>query len=333
MKYASANPFHAHIRVVAIAGQAPGNERARGISKEEARGGLKRLQTAMGLTLLASAVSGSYLLATDRSLWLLAVSHAVGLVLIVVIDLMLGLMNLAASKRVYLPTIASAFLAVILQVGDVATAPQYGMTVSYLASYLFGLWAFDLLLGLQGVIIAFAVLGRPYARYLARRKSRRGRELDYSRRGFFRSFLGFAGLIGVGVVLGSVKLPAPPPTQTAASPVPSGLPSGAIANVNTMKLGAPVYFEYPSGYPNVLLSKADGTVSALSLLCTHVCCQCDYLPTDNVIACPCHGSAFDLDGTVLYGPAIEPLPKILVRVDPSGNVFPTGVSSLGPCHV
>ncbi|MDV3277390.1 MAG: Rieske 2Fe-2S domain-containing protein [Nitrososphaerales archaeon] len=303
-----------------------------GMNKERARSGLSRLQAFTGVLLLASTLSGAYLLYTDGSLWLLAVSHALGLVLIVAIDAVLGLMNLLSSRRVYLPTIAAAVLAIVLQLGDIATAPQYNMTVAYFASYLFGLWAFDLLLGLQAAILVLGAVGRPYAVYLARRKSRRGRELDYSRRGFLKSVVALAGLIGVGVVLGSVKLPTATGTPTT-SQTQSGLPSGAIANVNAMKPGSPVYFEYPAGYPNILTIKADGSLAALSILCTHVCCECEYVQSNSVIACPCHGSVFDLDGNVLTGPAIVPLPSISLRTDGSGNVFPTGVSSAGPCQV
>ena len=93
-----------------------------------------------------SAAAGVYLLATDGSLWILAVSHAVGLVIIVVLDVLLGVMNLIGSKRVYLASLAAASLGIVLQLGDIATAPQYNMTIAYFASYLFGLAAFDILL-------------------------------------------------------------------------------------------------------------------------------------------------------------------------------------------
>jgi Rieske Fe-S protein len=144
--------------------------------------------------------------------------------------------------------------------------------------------------------------------------------------------MALAGLIGVGVVLGSIKLPTPASTATTTQ-TQSGLPSGAIANVSAIKPGSPVYFEYPKGYPNILMMSADGSLSALSILCTHVCCECEYIRSNKVIACPCHGSVFDLSGSVVNGPAIVPLPSISLRTDGSGNVFPTGVSSAGPCQV
>ena len=304
------------------------------LNKETARRGFRRLQSVTGVLLLLSSAAGIYLLATDASLWLLAVSHAVGLVIIVLLDLVLGLYSLASAKSAYLPSIAAAFLGFVLQAGDVLTAPQYNMTISYFARYLFGLWSFDLLLGLQIAIVLVGVAGRPHAKYLARRKTRRGRELDYSRRTFVKAFVGFAGLVGLGAAIGSVKfaLPSSASTQTASSSQ-GGTVQGSVANVNKLQVGTPVYFEYPTGYPNALTKNTDGSLTALSILCTHVCCECEYVQSSGVIACPCHGSVFDLAGKVVSGPAIASLPSVSLRTDSSGNVFPTGVSSAGPCQV
>lgn len=302
-----------------------------GISRERARSGLQRVQTITGLLLLLSAGVAVFLLATDRSLWLLAVSHAVGLIMIVAVDATLGLLSFVSPKRAYVPSIAAAVLGFVLQLGDVFTAPQYGLTVTYFAEYLFGLWAFDLLLALQLTIVVVGVLGRPYAMHLARRRTRKGREMDVSRRGFLRSLAGIASAIGLGVLVSSIKLPAgtgQPTTSTQASG-----PTGSIANVNTLQAGASVQFEYPSGYPNVLMKKSDGSLLALSLLCTHVCCASTYDSQANEIYCPCHGSLFDSNGNVLRGPASSPLPQIQLRVDSAGNVFPVGISNPGPCNV
>ena len=309
---------------------------------------MRRVQRFFGLAFLLSAISGAYLLATDKSVWLLAISHAVGLVVIVAIDVVLGVLNLRLRRKIYLPSLAAALLGFMLQLGDVLTAPQYNMTMQYFASYLFGLWAFDLLLVLQLAIFSVGVAGRGYARELARRqKTKRARELGYSRRGFLKAIASFAGVIGVVVTLGSVKLPPPSPpssqssqttqaaqsarnSQPARTP-PTAKPSGAIANTSSLQVGSPVYFQYPKGYPNMLLKKADGTLVALSMLCTHVCCECSYEPSSSVIFCPCHGSTFDSTGNVLRGPAGSPLPTVELTIDGSGYIYPSGIKGSGPC--
>ncbi len=306
---------------------------AHSLNKETARRGLRRLQSVTGILLFLSSAVGIYLLATDASLWLLAASHAVGLVIIVVLDLVLGLYSLASAKSAYLPSIAAGLLGFVLQAGDVLTAPQYSMTIMYFARYLFALWAFDLLLVLQIGVVLVGVAGRPHARYLARRKTRRGRELDYSRRSFVKALVGFAGLVGLGTVIGSIKfaLPSSASTQTASN-AQSGTVQGSVANVNKLQVGTPAYFEYPSGYPNALIKNADGSLTGLSILCTHVCCECSFDAASNVFYCPCHGSVFDISGRVVRGPAVADLPTVQLKVDSSGNVFPTGISNPGPCH-
>lgn len=300
-----------------------------GSAKNTAVRGFRRIQLATGGMLLLSSAAGVYLLATDASLWLLAVSHAVGLVIIVVMDFVLGIYSLASSKSVYLPSIAAGVLGFVLQAGDVLTAPQYNMTVPYFARYLFGLGAFDLLLALQAGVVVAGVLGRPHARYLSRRKSKSQR-LDYTRRGFIRAAAGLAGLVGLGVLVGSVKLPA---LTSGTRTTTTGSVQGSVANVKDLQVGTPVYFEYPSGYPNALIKNADGSLTALSILCTHVCCECSFDAPSSTFYCPCHGSLFDSAGRVVRGPASTDLPTIQLTVDGAGNVFPTGVSNPGPCQV
>jgi cytochrome b6-f complex iron-sulfur subunit len=289
----------------------------------------------VGLLLFLSAGVGAFLLATDRSLWLLAVSHAVGLIIIVAIDIALGFVSFISWKRAYLPSITAALLGFVLQLGDIFTAPQYGLSVTYFADYLFGLWAFDLLLALQLAIMVVAMVGRPYALSLARRRTRKGRELNLTRRSFLKTLVGLASAVGLGVIVSSIRLPSGSnqTTQSSVTTSQSANAQGSVANVNNLRVGTPFQFEYPAGYPNVLLKKADGTLTALSLLCTHVCCVCSYDAASNVIYCPCHGSVFDADGNVIQGPASSALPKVELRIDGAGNIIPTGISNPGPCHV
>lgn len=56
----------------------------------------------------------------------------------------------------------------------------------------------------------------------------------------------------------------------------------------------------------------DGTVFAVSPVCTHMKCKVRWNGVENSWDCPCHGSRFAPDGTVLEGPAIEPLQRKLL---------------------
>jgi glycine/D-amino acid oxidase-like deaminating enzyme/nitrite reductase/ring-hydroxylating ferredoxin subunit len=51
----------------------------------------------------------------------------------------------------------------------------------------------------------------------------------------------------------------------------------------------------------------DGTLHALSATCTHLGCTVRFNDAERAWECPCHGSRFAVDGTVLQGPANRPL--------------------------
>ncbi|MEA5457127.1 FAD-dependent oxidoreductase [Sinomonas sp. JGH33] len=52
----------------------------------------------------------------------------------------------------------------------------------------------------------------------------------------------------------------------------------------------------------------DGQVHSLSATCTHLGCTVGFNPSDTTWDCPCHGSRFAIDGTVIHGPAAKNLP-------------------------
>jgi len=53
----------------------------------------------------------------------------------------------------------------------------------------------------------------------------------------------------------------------------------------------------------------DGVLHAVSLRCTHLGCLLRFNSAERSWDCPCHGSRFDVDGSVLEGPATAPLER------------------------
>lgn len=59
--------------------------------------------------------------------------------------------------------------------------------------------------------------------------------------------------------------------------------------------------------PIAIARDADGDLHAVSAVCTHTYCVVDWNDAECSWDCPCHGSRFDPDGTVLEGPATDDL--------------------------
>ncbi|HEY0638102.1 MAG TPA: FAD-dependent oxidoreductase [Pseudonocardiaceae bacterium] len=60
---------------------------------------------------------------------------------------------------------------------------------------------------------------------------------------------------------------------------------------------------------------ADGLVHAVSATCTHMGCVVAFNDAERTWDCPCHGSRFAPDGTVLNGPATRPLERRPLTTD------------------
>lgn len=64
--------------------------------------------------------------------------------------------------------------------------------------------------------------------------------------------------------------------------------------------------------PIYLRSNNEGKITALHLECTHK--QCTVNPAGSTLACPCHGSRYDVEGNVIEGPARKHLFRYNVQV-------------------
>ena len=137
-----------------------------------------------------------------------------------------------------------------------------------------------------------------------------------TRRAAIRQTIGFAGALtglvaGLGVLL---RGPAPAPAAKAAT---RPEPIAASADVGA---GDAISFTNPAdGGSALLIRERDGTLSALSAVCTHAGCDVEW--HGGRLICPCHRSTFDPHtGAPRRGPATTPLP-VLPVVERGGEVF------------
>jgi Rieske Fe-S protein len=78
----------------------------------------------------------------------------------------------------------------------------------------------------------------------------------------------------------------------------AGLEPGEAEIVKTEQTAVAVYRD-PSG-----------ALHAVSPTCTHLGCGVKWNDAEKSWDCPCHGSRFDIDGSVLTGPATDPLQQV-----------------------
>jgi Rieske Fe-S protein len=108
---------------------------------------------------------------------------------------------------------------------------------------------------------------------------------------------------------GAADTPADSPAQTQ-TPSPAGAP-GVIALADVPVGGGVVI----AAEMIVVTQPAAGDVKAFGSTCTHQGCQVAEV-ADGEIKCPCHGSRYSIeDGSVVSGPAPEPLPAVGVAVE------------------
>jgi Rieske Fe-S protein len=101
-------------------------------------------------------------------------------------------------------------------------------------------------------------------------------------------------------------------STTTAAPPPSGGPAAPAANAIAKTADVPVGSGVIVGEV-VVTQPSAGVFKGFSAKCTHKGCTVDKV-ADGTIDCPCHGSKFNLDGSVANGPAQTPLEAQAVTV-------------------
>ena len=89
--------------------------------------------------------------------------------------------------------------------------------------------------------------------------------------------------------------------------------SVTAAQAGELPPNAAKVFKFGSA-PAVLVNTAEGTLVALSAVCTHLTCTVRYDSETGTLFCPCHNGRFDLAGNVLSGPPPRPLETYHVEV-------------------
>src|SRR5437764_7161312 len=118
-----------------------------------------------------------------------------------------------------------------------------------------------------------------------------------TRRGFIRK----AAAVSLGVA-GCVRRIAPERSLPAAAPV-DGIVSIALADVPELRRAGGAVVLRPAGTASILLVNSGAGFFALSAQCPHEGCDVTWVPEDRQAECPCHGSRFAGDGTLLNPPA------------------------------
>ena len=72
-----------------------------------------------------------------------------------------------------------------------------------------------------------------------------------------------------------------------------------------------------------VVKQPDNQVIAFTPNCTHLGCAYHWDDPSHTFVCPCHTSAFSIDGKVLGGPAPRPLDRYMVKVE-------AGILQIGP---
>jgi Rieske Fe-S protein len=96
-------------------------------------------------------------------------------------------------------------------------------------------------------------------------------------------------------------------SPAAGSPGPAA-PANAIAKTADVPVGSGVIVDEV-----VVTQPSAGEFKGFSAICTHAGCTVNEV-ADGTINCPCHGSKFNLDGSVANGPASTPLESQAVTV-------------------
>jgi menaquinol-cytochrome c reductase iron-sulfur subunit len=154
-------------------------------------------------------------------------------------------------------------------------------------------------------------------------------ELPPSRRNFYILFInGVMSLIGAALAIpAAIYLLFPPKARRSndwvktadLASIPTGKPT-EISFQRTRADGWQLITEKTTAW---VVKQPDNQVIAFTPNCTHLGCAYHWDDPSHTFVCPCHTSAFSIDGKVLGGPAPRPLDRYMVKVE-------AGILQIGP---
>jgi cytochrome b6-f complex iron-sulfur subunit len=138
-----------------------------------------------------------------------------------------------------------------------------------------------------------------------------------------RQLLGTAALAAcvpaIGALAGCARRIAPDRVVNAASPVDGQLVLSTSDVRELARAGGAVVVHNPCTTPVLVVNTGTG-ILAMGALCPHASCEIAWVEEDRQAECPCHGSRFAGDGTLLSGPAATDLPTYPATIDASGTI-------------
>jgi cytochrome b6-f complex iron-sulfur subunit len=71
----------------------------------------------------------------------------------------------------------------------------------------------------------------------------------------------------------------------------------------------------------IWVRKDSGRMFVIKAVCTHLGCTPDWIPSQNIFHCPCHGSEYDIDGINFAGPAPRPMDRCWMQLQTDGTIL------------
>src|SRR5271157_861494 len=121
------------------------------------------------------------------------------------------------------------------------------------------------------------------------------------------------GVVGAALAMGLGACTPNPSSDARKVRIPiSDLPVKVRIPISDLPVGVRVRVVY-AGHPVEVLRTAE-SVTARSLLCTHMGCEVRWSPATRTYNCPCHGGVYDAGGVVVAGPPSHALRPAPVRI-------------------